>query len=97
MTQLPASQRLRGANRDGSGGRPGGRRSHGYIDIAESLARCNGIVNVKVAEQRYMQLMRRYLDRDPSRRPEIEEMMLQAGQGIAEAGEAPDVRDSSHK
>lgn len=75
IKQLPRVQRLTKASSDGSRG-PEGVQPRGYVDVAESLMRRNGVLNPRVSEQRYVQLMRRCLDRDPSRRPEIEEIML---------------------
>lgn len=61
-------------------------RVRGYVDVAESLMAQNVARNLRVSEQRFVNLMLRCLSHDPADRPEIEEIMLQAARGMAEAG-----------
>lgn len=86
LAQLPIPQRLTNTSSDESGGSET-MQPRGYVDVAESLMRRKGALNLKVSEQRFKLLIGRCLEKDPSRRPEIEEIMLQAAQGIAEAGD----------
>lgn len=61
-------------------------RVRGYVDVAESLLAQNVAQSLRVSEQRFVNLMTRCLNHDPAERPEIEEIMLQAARGMAEAG-----------
>lgn len=61
-------------------------RVRGYVDVAESLLAQNVAQSLRVSEQRFVDLMTRCLKHDPAERPEIEEIMLQAARGMAEAG-----------
>lgn len=61
-------------------------RVRGYVDLAESLMGQRVAQSTRVSEQRFVNLMIRCLDDDPEKRPEIEEIMLQAARGMAEAG-----------
>lgn len=61
-------------------------RVRGYVDVAESLMAQKVARNLRVSEQRFVNLMLRCLSHDPADRPEIEEIMLQAARGMAEAG-----------
>lgn len=63
-----------------------GPQLRGYLDVAESILQRPPAQNVRVSEQRFVSLMSRCRNNDPSQRPEIEEIMLQAAQGMAEAG-----------
>lgn len=65
----------------------GAQRLRGYVDVAESLLKQQVVQNLRVSEQRFANLMTRCRNEDPSQRPEIEEIMLQAARGMAEAGE----------
>lgn len=64
-------------------------RVRGYVDVAESLLAQNVAQDLRVSEQRFVNLMLRCLSHDPADRPEIEEIMLQAARGMAEAGVDP--------
>ncbi|KAI7782541.1 hypothetical protein LA080_013177 [Diaporthe eres] len=61
-------------------------RVRGYVDVAETLLAQNVAQSLRVSEQRFVNLMTRCLKHDPAERPEIEEIMLQAARGMAEAG-----------
>lgn len=61
-------------------------RVRGYLDVAESLMAQPVVQDLRVAKQRFVELVGRCLDEDPAERPEIEEIMLSAARGIAEAG-----------
>lgn len=61
-------------------------RVRGYVDVAESLMAQKVARNLRISEQRFVNLMLRCLSHDPADRPEIEEIMLQAARGMAEAG-----------
>lgn len=71
-------------------------RVRGYVDVAESLLAQQVAQSLRVSEQRFVNLMLRCLNRDPAERPEIEEIMLHAARGMAEAGVyVPPTPDSS--
>lgn len=61
-------------------------RVRGYVDVAEFLLSQAVAQNLRVSEQRFVNLMERCLKEDPAERPEIEEIMLSAARGMAEAG-----------
>lgn len=61
-------------------------RVRGYVDVAETLLAQNVAQSLRVSEQRFVNLMTRCLKHDPAERPDIEEIMLQAARGMAEAG-----------
>lgn len=61
-------------------------RVRGYLDVAESLMALPVVQDLRVSKQRFVFLFERCLYEDPAKRPEIEEIMLSAAMGIAEAG-----------
>lgn len=61
-------------------------RVRGYVDVAESLLAQQVPISLRVSEQRFVNIMTRCLNHDPADRPEIEEIMLHAARGMAEAG-----------
>lgn len=61
-------------------------RVRGYVDVANFLLAQSVAQNLRVSEQRFVNLMQRCLKEDPADRPEIEEIMLSAARGMAEAG-----------
>ena len=70
-------------------------RLRGYVDVAESLLGQQVAPSRRVSEQRFVNLMIRCLDDDPEKRPEIDEILLEAARGMAEAGVYVPTRPSS--
>ncbi|KAK2598578.1 hypothetical protein N8I77_011978 [Diaporthe amygdali] len=90
--QVPEDEQLgkplnRNEDEDEDDASDGAQRLRGYVDLAESLLKQQVVQNLRVSEQRFANLMTRCRSEDPSQRPEIEEIMLQAARGMAEAGE----------